>query len=140
MVLSQKALAIEASMTLAIDAKAKQLKQQGENVVGFGAGEPDFDTPQFIKDAAIEALAMGKTKYTPASGFLELREAICEKLKTQNGLTYTPAQIVVSNGAKHSLSVLALKWALPLFALCVSAPPSSSLVTSSPVTALMTCV
>ncbi len=104
MVLSQKALAIEASMTLAIDAKAKQLKQQGENVVGFGAGEPDFDTPQFIKDAAIDALAKGKTKYTPAAGTLELREAICEKLKSQNGLTYAPAQIVVSNGAKHSLT------------------------------------
>ena len=104
MVLSQKALAIEASMTLAIDAKAKQLKQQGENVVGFGAGEPDFDTPQFIKDAAADALERGKTKYTPASGLLELREAICEKLKTQNGLAYTPAQIVVSNGAKHSLA------------------------------------
>ncbi len=104
MVLSKKALAIEASMTLAIDAKAKQMKQQGENVVGFGAGEPDFDTPQYIKDAAADALAKGKTKYTPASGILELREAICEKLKSQNGLTYTPAQIVVSNGAKHSLS------------------------------------
>ncbi len=104
MILSQKALAIEASITLAIDAKAKQLKQQGENVVGFGAGEPDFDTPQYIKDAAIEALAKGITRYTPASGLLELREAICEKLKNQNGLTYTPAQIVVSNGAKHSLS------------------------------------
>ncbi len=104
MVLSQKALAIEASMTLAIDAKAKQLKQQGENVVGLGAGEPDFDTPQFIKDAAVDALAKGKTKYTPAAGLLELREAICEKLRSQNGLTYTPAQIVVSNGAKHSLA------------------------------------
>ena len=104
MVLSQKALAIEASITLAIDAKAKQMKQQGENVVGFGAGEPDFDTPQYIKDAAVEALNQGKTKYTPAAGIIELREAICEKLKNQNGLKYTPAQIVVSNGAKHSLA------------------------------------
>lgn len=104
MTLSQKALSIEESMTLSIDAKAKQLKQQGEPVIGFGAGEPDFDTPQFIKDAAIAALEKGYTKYTPAAGLLEFRQAICEKLEKQNGLTYTPAQIVVSNGAKHSLT------------------------------------
>lgn len=103
MILSKKCLAIEPSITLAIDAKAKKMKAEGIDVVGFGAGEPDFDTPSFIKDAAKKALDLGMTKYTPASGTLELRKAICEKLKRANGLDYEPGQIVVSNGAKHSL-------------------------------------
>lgn len=103
MYLSEKAKSISPSTTLAIDAKFKQMKAEGIDVVGFGAGEPDFDTPDFIKKAAIAAIEAGKTKYTPAAGTMELRTAICDKLKRENGLDYTPNQIVVSNGAKHSL-------------------------------------
>ncbi len=103
MQLSKKTLAIAPSLTLAIDAKAKSMKAEGQDVIGFGAGEPDFDTPTFIKDAAKEALDKGITKYTPASGTLALRQAICDKLKKKNHIEYDPAQIVVSNGAKHSL-------------------------------------
>jgi len=103
MKISAKTRAIAPSLTLEIDAKAKKMKADGEDVIGFGAGEPDFDTPGFIKDAAKEALDKGLTKYTPAAGTLDLRKAICDKLSTQNGLSYEPTQIVVSNGAKHSL-------------------------------------
>ena len=81
----------------------KELKAQGVNVIGFGAGEPDFDTPQYIKKAAIEALQAGRTKYTPASGTVELKKAIAEKLQRENGLEYKPEQIVVNIGAKHSV-------------------------------------
>ena len=101
--ISQKASSISPSATLTIDAKFKSMKAEGIDVVGFGAGEPDFDTPQHIKDAAIKAINDGFTKYTPASGMLELKKAICEKFKRDNALDYTPANIVVSNGAKHSL-------------------------------------
>ncbi|NLA52663.1 MAG: pyridoxal phosphate-dependent aminotransferase, partial [Alcaligenaceae bacterium] len=90
-------------MTLGIDAKAKQLKAAGVDVVSFGVGEPDFDTPRHIIEAAIKAMSEGQTRYTPSSGILKLREAICQKLERRNGLSYTPEQIVVSNGAKHSL-------------------------------------
>ena len=100
---SLKCSAIAPSITLEIDAKAKAMKAAGEDVIGLGAGEPDFDTPEFIKDAAKTALDKGLTKYTPASGTLELRKAICEKLEKENNLKYKPSQIVVSNGAKHSL-------------------------------------
>jgi aspartate aminotransferase len=100
---SKRAQAVPPSATLAVTARAKELKAQGINVVGFGAGEPDFDTPQYIKDAAIEALKAGKTKYTPASGTLELKKAIAEKLKRDNNLDYKPEQIVVNIGAKHSV-------------------------------------
>ena len=79
------------------------MKQKGIDVVGFGAGEPDFDTPEHIRKAAKDALDLGKTRYTPAAGMPELRQAICDKLKRDNGLDYVPQQIVVSNGAKHSL-------------------------------------
>ena len=103
MYISEKAKSISPSATLAIDSKFKQMKAEGMDVVGFGAGEPDFDTPQYIKDAAIAAICEGKTKYTPAAGTVELRKAICKKLKEENGLDYTFDQIVVSNGAKHSL-------------------------------------
>jgi hypothetical protein len=88
--------------TLAIDAKAKAMKAAGEDVVGFGAGEPDFDTPQHIKEAADKALADGFTKYTPSSGIPELRQAIADKFQRENGLTYKPSQIIVSCGGKHS--------------------------------------
>ncbi|MBU2700194.1 aspartate aminotransferase [Sporomusaceae bacterium BoRhaA] len=101
--LSIKGLSISPSSTLAIDAKAKKMKAEGLDIIGFGAGEPDFDTPEHIKRAAIAAIESGFTKYTPASGILELKQAICNKFKKDNGLDYTPEQIIVSNGAKHSL-------------------------------------
>jgi aspartate aminotransferase len=84
-------------------AKANAMKAEGIDVVSFGAGEPDFDTPQNVKDAAVAALEAGLTKYTPTAGTVELRKAICEKLKKDNNLEYTPEQIIVSDGAKHSL-------------------------------------
>jgi len=100
---SEKCLSITPSATLALSAKAKELKEEGRDVVEFGAGQPDFDTPGYIKDAAKAALDQGKTKYTPASGIPQLRKAICEKMQKDNGLSYTPGQIVVTNGAKHAL-------------------------------------
>lgn len=103
MQLSEKALAISPSLTLKITAMAKDMKARGLDVVGFGAGEPDFDTPQHIKDAAVEAIRIGMTKYTPASGTLELKKAVCANLKKNHDLSYGPDQIVISNGAKHSL-------------------------------------
>ncbi|MBD8945966.1 MAG: pyridoxal phosphate-dependent aminotransferase [Clostridiales bacterium] len=103
MYISDKVKSISPSSTLAIDSKFKQMKAEGVDVVGFGTGEPDFDTPDYIKKAAVEAIAGGKTKYTPAAGTMELRRAICDKLKRENGLDYEPNQIVVTNGAKHAL-------------------------------------
>jgi aspartate aminotransferase len=100
--ISRRAATLSPSLTLAIDSKAKQMKADGLDVVGFGAGEPDFDTPQHIKDAAIKALNEGFTKYTPASGTPELRQAIADKFKRENGLSYKPSQIIVSCGGKHS--------------------------------------
>src|SRR5882672_8909498 len=100
--LAQRATTLTPSLTLAIDAKAKKLKAEGVDVCGFGAGEPDFDTPQHIKDATAQALAAGFTKYTPSSGIPELRAAIAEKLKADNGLDYKSSQIIVNCGAKHS--------------------------------------
>jgi aspartate aminotransferase len=100
--ISRRAASLAPSLTLAIDSKAKAMKAKGEDVVGFGAGEPDFDTPQHIKDAAIKALNEGFTKYTPSSGIPELRQAIAEKFKRENGLAYHPNQIIVSSGGKHS--------------------------------------
>ena len=94
---------ISPSLTLAISAKAKAMKQAGENVVSFGVGEPDFNTPAPIIEAAKLALDAGHTKYTPSSGLLPLRKAICEKFKKDNGLDYEPSQIIVSSGAKHSI-------------------------------------
>src|SRR5262245_37442340 len=99
---SRRAAALSPSLTLSIDSKAKQMKAEGQDVVGFGAGEPDFDTPQHIKDAAIKALNEGFTKYTPASGTPELRQAIADKFNRENGLTYKPSQVIVSCGGKHS--------------------------------------
>src|SRR5437879_6670117 len=100
--ISARAAALSPSLTLAIDSKAKQMKSEGQDVVGFGAGEPDFDTPQHIKDAAAKALAEGFTKYTPSSGIPELRQAIAAKFKRDNGLSYKPSQVIVSCGGKHS--------------------------------------
>jgi len=90
------------SLTLAIDSKAKALKAEGVDVCGFGAGEPDMDTPEHIKAAAIEALNKGHTKYTPSSGLAELRQAISKKFSADNKLAYKPGQVIVSNGAKQS--------------------------------------
>jgi aspartate aminotransferase len=100
--ISKRAASLAPSLTLAIDSKAKAMKAAGEDVVGFGAGEPDFDTPQHIKDAAAQALAAGFTKYTPSAGIPELREAVAAKFLRENGLTYKPSQIIVSGGGKHS--------------------------------------
>ena len=100
--IARRAATLSPSLTLVIDSKAKEMKAKGEDVVGFGAGEPDFDTPQHIKDAAAAALAGGFTKYTPSSGIPELRQAIADKFLRENGLTYKPSQIIVSNGGKHS--------------------------------------
>ncbi|NLI89809.1 MAG: pyridoxal phosphate-dependent aminotransferase [Epulopiscium sp.] len=104
MKISKMALGITPSSTLAITAKAKEMKAEGIDVVGFGAGEPDLDTPDYIKDAAITAINEGFTKYTPVPGILPLREAISKKLLEDNNLSYKPTQIVVNNGAKHSLT------------------------------------
>ncbi len=93
---------ITPSQTLAITASAKKMIAEGEDVTSFGAGEPDFDTPQFVKDAAIEALQEGHTKYTPATGIRELKEAIRDKLEIENGVAYEVDQISVNCGAKHS--------------------------------------
>ena len=103
MKISKRAQAVAASATIAVTARAKQLKAQGVDVVGFGAGEPDFDTPDYIKEAAISAIKAGKTKYTAAGGIVELRTAIAEKLRRENGLNYTPEQVIVNIGAKHSV-------------------------------------
>jgi aspartate aminotransferase len=100
--ISKRAASLTPSVTLAVDSKAKQMKAEGLDVVGFGAGEPDFDTPQHIKDAAAKALAAGFTKYTPSAGIPELRQAIADKFKRENGLTYKPSQIICSCGGKHS--------------------------------------
>ena len=101
--ISKKASVVSPSLTLAITAKAKALKAAGEPVISFGVGEPDFNTPQRVVNAGIEALKKGRTKYTPSSGLPELKKAICKKLLKENGLSYRPEQIVVSNGAKHSV-------------------------------------
>ncbi len=95
--------AVEPSQTLAMDARAKALAAEGKDVVMFGAGEPDFDTPQNVKDAACRAIAEGRTKYTPVGGTLALREAIARKLQADNGVSYPPDRIVVTCGAKHAL-------------------------------------
>ena len=102
-ILTRRAKCITPSLTLAITAKANKMKAEGISVVGFGAGEPDFNTPDYIIEAAKDALDRGLTKYTPSSGRMDLKKAICQKLERDNDLIYAPNQIVVSNGAKHSL-------------------------------------
>ncbi|MDW8349495.1 MAG: pyridoxal phosphate-dependent aminotransferase [Verrucomicrobiae bacterium] len=100
--LASRVTGLTPSLTLTIDSKAKAMKAEGIDVIGFGAGEPDFDTPEHIKAAAMGSLDAGFTKYTPAAGIPELRQAIAEKLKTDNNLDYKPTQIIVTNGAKHA--------------------------------------
>ena len=96
------------SATLAMAAKARELKAQGKDIISLSLGEPDFAVPDFVKKAAIEAIEQGYNKYSPVDGYLELKEAICEKFKKDNGLTYTPSQVIVSTGAKQCLSNVAL--------------------------------
>lgn len=100
--LSSIALDVQASTTMAIDAMAKQMKADGIDVIGFGAGEPDFNTPDFIKQSGISAIEDNVTRYTPASGTLELKQAICHRMKEDCGLEYQPSQVIVSSGAKHN--------------------------------------
>src|ERR1700682_5814070 len=102
MQLSSRASSLTPSLTLSIDSKAKAMKSEGIDVCGFGAGEPDFDTPEHIKVAAVAALEAGFTKYTPSSGIPELRQAIADKFLLDNQLNYRATQVVVSNGAKHA--------------------------------------
>lgn len=99
-----KVQAMEESATIRMAQKARDLAAKGVNVISLSLGEPDFDTPEFIKDAAYQALKKGNTKYTPVPGAMDLRNAICEKFKRENSLTYKPSQIVVSNGAKQSIA------------------------------------
>lgn len=101
--LSQIASAVRASTTMAIDALFKQMKADGVDVIGFGAGEPDFNTPDDIKAAGVAAIEQNYTRYTPASGTLELRKAICERMKADCGLDYQPSQVIATSGAKHAV-------------------------------------
>ena len=101
--LAKRLATLAPSATLAVQAKAKELKSRGIDVISFGAGEPDFDTPQRVKDAAIEAMRRGQTKYTEVPGIPELRAAACAKFKRDNGLDYEPADVLISCGAKHTL-------------------------------------
>lgn len=94
---------IDPSPTLALDSKAKALKAAGHDVIGFGIGEPDFETPEHIREAGIKAIRDGFTRYTPADGIVELKEAVCRKFKRDNNLDYQPSQVVISNGGKHTL-------------------------------------
>ncbi len=120
--LSLRALNAAPSPTLAITAKANALKAQGKDVVSFGAGEPDFDTPQNVKDAAVAALARGDTKYTPSSGTVALKDAIIGKLKRDNNLTYSRNEIIASCGAKHSIYNLMQALIGPGDEVVISAP------------------
>jgi aspartate aminotransferase len=101
--LSKLATAVHPSSTMAIDSMYKSMKAQGIDVVGFGAGEPDFPTPDNIKAACIQALAENKTKYTAASGIIELKEAVCHRMKEDCGLDYTPSEVLIASGAKHNV-------------------------------------
>jgi aspartate aminotransferase len=103
MKISKRAGQVPPSATLAVSSRAQGLKAKGVDVIGFGAGAPDFDTPEYIKEAAIKALKAGKTKYTAAAGIPELRAAIADKLRRENGLEYTPEQVIVNIGGKHSV-------------------------------------
>ena len=103
MKISKKAAAVAPSATLKIDSAYKQMKASGLDVVGFGAGEPDFDTPTYIKDAAKKALDTGFTKYTPASGTADIKKAVAARMERKYGLKYEADQVIISNGAKHSL-------------------------------------
>lgn len=102
-ILSATLSRVKPSPTIAVTNKARELKAAGRDVIGLGAGEPDFDTPQSIKDAAVRAIAEGKTKYTAVDGIPELKQAICEKFKRDNCLEYRPEQVTVNSGGKQTL-------------------------------------
>ncbi len=120
--ISRRAAALTPSITLAIDSKAKQMKAEGMDVIGFGAGEPDFATPAHIVEAAIKALRDGFTKYTASSGILELRQAAADKFKRDNGLAYKPSQIIISCGGKHSCCNVILATCNPGDEVIIPAP------------------
>jgi aspartate aminotransferase len=120
--ISRRAASLTPSLTLAIDAKAKQMKAEGIDVVGFGAGEPDFATPAHIVEAATKALRDGFTKYTPSSGIPELRQAVADKFKRDNGLDYKPSQIIISCGGKHSCCNVVLATCNPGDEVIIPAP------------------
>ena len=120
--LAKRLATLAPSATLAVQAKAKELKRQGIDVISFGAGEPDFDTPQRVKDAAIQAMRQGQTKYTEVPGIPELRAAVCAKFKRDNGLDYEPADVLISCGAKHTLYNIAVALLDPGDEVIVPAP------------------
>jgi aspartate aminotransferase len=121
-VLADRLKTLAPSSTLAVQAKAKALRAQGVDVISFGAGEPDFDTPERIKEAAVQAMRRGQTKYTEVAGILELRAAVCQKLKRDNGLDYQPDEVLVSCGAKHTLFNLAVAMLNPGDEVLVPSP------------------
>jgi len=120
--LSDRLNAMEESATIAMSRKSRELKAEGKDVISLSLGEPDFHTPQFIKDAAVEAMEQNYTMYTPVPGYDDLREAICEKFKRDNGLTYTKDQIVVSTGAKQSIANVVLSLINPGDEVIIPAP------------------
>ena len=120
--ISRIAAGVQASTTLAIDSLFKQMKAEGKDVVGFGAGEPDFPTPEHIKQAGIEAIENNQTKYTPAAGLMDLRKAACYRLKEDCGLDYEPTQIVVASGAKHSVYIALMTLCNPGDEVVIAAP------------------
>lgn len=120
--LSDRVNSIQPSPTLAVSQKANELKQQGHDVIGLGVGEPDFDTPQFIKDAAVQAISDGKTKYTAVDGIDELKQAVVEKFKRDNQLDYQPDEVIVSSGGKHSIFNLLSAWLNPGDEVIIPAP------------------
>jgi len=121
-VLADRLKTLAPSSTLAVQAKARELRRRGVDVISFGAGEPDFDTPERIKQAAIQAMRRGQTKYTDVGGVPELRAAVCAKFKRDNGLTYEPADVLVSCGAKHTLFNLAVAMLNPGDEVLVPSP------------------
>jgi aspartate aminotransferase len=120
--LSDRVISLKPSATLAIAAKANELKARGENVIGFGVGEPDFDTPANIKESGIKSIQAGKTKYTDVGGIKELKAAVIEKFKRDNGVTYKPTEVIVSCGGKHSLYNLCMAFFEPGDEVLVPAP------------------
>ncbi len=120
--IAQRAASLSPSLTLSISARAKQMRGDGFDVVGFGAGEPDFDTPEPIKEACIRAIQQGFTKYTPSSGIPELRQAISDKFKRDNGIDYATSQIIVTNGGKHACSNAILATCEPGDEVLIPAP------------------
>ena len=105
--LSDRINSLPVSQTLAMAAKARELRAEGKDIIGLSLGEPDFNTPDFIKDAAIEAVNLNYNSYSPVDGYVELKEAICTKFERDNNLKYEPNQIVVSTGAKQSIANIA---------------------------------